>query len=154
FKLGVPIASITPPVPHMTAVLRIVQWAEARGSKLIDLVIGALNQNADNPDLVAVVDRLDLDEGAKSFAQKFESIVNKKVPLSDVETWRMEMMRSERAVCRIEIGTEPNGTGFLIAPGLVVTNYHVVEPVMGAALPAISCRFDFKKKSDGKVVQK
>jgi hypothetical protein len=67
-------------------------------------------------------------------------------------------------VCRIEVRTSPlRGTGFLVAPDVVLTNYHVVEPVInwqrsqageqvaGARIPAslLGARFDHKVLADG-----
>ncbi|WP_315837139.1 trypsin-like peptidase domain-containing protein [Bradyrhizobium prioriisuperbiae] len=56
------------------------------------------------------------------------------------------------AVCRIEApaGT-PMGTGILVAPDLVVTNYHVVQQHIEsrANLPEIACRFDYASDASG-----
>src|SRR2546427_11203517 len=35
-------------------------------------------------------------------------------------------MRAAKAVCRILIGGDPIGTGFLVGPGLLITNHHVI----------------------------
>ncbi|MBY5783879.1 trypsin-like peptidase domain-containing protein [Rhizobium leguminosarum] len=47
-------------------------------------------------------------------------------------------------VCRIEINGAPGGTGFLIAPNLVVTNYHVLgktDAEIDATAPNVKLRF-------------
>jgi V8-like Glu-specific endopeptidase len=70
----------------------------------------------------------------------------------DILTWRMKLATIEGQVCRIEMpASQPQGTGFLIGPDLVVSNYHVVEHVhKGAVAPdTVVCRFDYKVLSDG-----
>jgi V8-like Glu-specific endopeptidase len=47
-------------------------------------------------------------------------------------------------VCRVEIDGAPAGTGFLVAPDLVVTNYHVLgqsDAEVEAAAPKVTLRF-------------
>lgn len=52
-----------------------------------------------------------------------------------------------RHVCRIDLestdGLMAKGTGFLVGPDLVLTNYHVVE---GRPPEEIKCRFDYRHK--------
>lgn len=54
--------------------------------------------------------------------------------------------RAARAVCRILQGREPAGTGFLVAPGLLLTNAHVIA-TRDEALEA-SAEFDFQLDAD------
>jgi hypothetical protein len=56
-------------------------------------------------------------------------------------------MRLRRVVCRIEYALGENtffGTGFLVGPEWILTNYHVVEPALKGTLSwsAIVVRFD------------
>jgi V8-like Glu-specific endopeptidase len=44
-------------------------------------------------------------------------------------------------VCRVEVGNA-TGTGFLVGPDLVITNYHVIESVVGSQSPGVVLRFD------------
>jgi V8-like Glu-specific endopeptidase len=71
----------------------------------------------------------------------------------DVLTWRKKLGEIESRVCRIEFPDKTaQGTGFLVAPDLVLTNYHVVEAVInsqGVSPQAIKVRFDYKVKADG-----
>jgi V8-like Glu-specific endopeptidase len=71
----------------------------------------------------------------------------------DVLTWRKRLGDIESRVCRIELPTgQARGTGFLVAPDLVMTNYHVVERLTrpGATdLPKVVLRFDYKVLEDG-----
>jgi V8-like Glu-specific endopeptidase len=74
----------------------------------------------------------------------------------DIVKWRKRLGEIEAQVCRIEIpeGTA-KGTGFLIGPNAVLTNYHVIEKVhQGSIGPAsIALRFDYKVSGDGIAVQ-
>ena len=76
-----------------------------------------------------------------------------------MNTWREKLGQIEAQVCRIEITKNNNkefGTGFLIEPNVVITNYHVVESViLGQAAPEhVILRFDYKQLADGKIVNK
>lgn len=59
----------------------------------------------------------------------------------------------ERAVCRVDYPQPGEGqaTGFLVARDLVLTNYHVVAPVLsGSVTPEqVTCRFDYRRSEDG-----
>ncbi len=87
-----------------------------------------------------------------------ERIVKKTNSFLDVNTWREQLGKIEAQVCRIEITQNNNfqsfGTGFLIAPNVVITNYHVIEPViLSQATPNnVILRFDYKKLPEGKVI--
>jgi len=72
--------------------------------------------------------------------------------LFDTAEWRDLMMARERAVCRIDVPCDTGfGTGFLIAPDLVMTNYHVLQPfIEGGRDPSvICCRFRYRKDGAG-----
>lgn len=79
---------------------------------------------------------------------KMEALVDE-VPMLDIDLFELEMARCKRAVCRIQLtnkdGTRKWGTGFLIAPDLLMTNYHVVEAIIkGDAKPeTLIFKFDF-----------
>lgn len=76
----------------------------------------------------------------------------------DIGTWRRRLGEIEGRVCRIEspAGTA-RGTGFLVGPDAVLTNYHVLEPLIenGVAADAarVVLRFDYKVVDDGIAVQ-
>jgi V8-like Glu-specific endopeptidase len=73
----------------------------------------------------------------------------------DVLTWRTKLAEIEGRVCRIEFPElQARGTGFLVAPDLVLTNYHVIQDVhKGVAIPgAVVARFDYKVLRDGVTV--
>ena len=61
------------------------------------------------------------------------------------------MSLRELCVCRIEIAGFANGTGFLLGPSLLLTNWHVLSEVFeGKRHPdSVLCRFDYKVSSEG-----
>jgi hypothetical protein len=82
----------------------------------------------------------------------------------DVAIWRERLGQVETQICRIEIpvnGKQISGTGFLVGPDLVMTNYHVMEPVilgeqgrtdsrgLAARADQVILRFDYKRMDDG-----
>ena len=68
----------------------------------------------------------------------------------DVQIWLDRLIAIERQVCRIERNGFALGTGFLVGPDTVLTNWHVVKDAKNVGkIGEIGCRFDFVKKSDG-----
>jgi hypothetical protein len=61
------------------------------------------------------------------------------------------MAEIEGRVYRIEFNANAKGTGFLIGPDRVLTNYHVMKgPIDGKFPPEqVACRFDCKVLADG-----
>jgi hypothetical protein len=65
--------------------------------------------------------------------------------------FRQRQMQCEAAVCRMEMHAgEGEGTGFLVGPSLVLTNYHVFDSVWdGKSSPQdVVARFDYKVGPD------
>lgn len=70
----------------------------------------------------------------------------------DVLVWRERLSQIERRVCRLEFEDNAAGTGFLVGPDVVLTNWHVVKPFKAQGqLGALVCRFDYLKLSNGTV---
>jgi hypothetical protein len=86
--------------------------------------------------------------------QDLEVIVRARPQFQDTSMFLASLARVENCVCCISYPT-PNGlvsgSGFLIGPRLVLTNFHVVEPLtQGLGLPSqVSCRFDYKRLGNG-----
>jgi hypothetical protein len=68
-----------------------------------------------------------------------------------VAVWRERLAKREVSVCRIEVpdsGGASFGTGFLVGPDLVLTNHHVVAPLLegdASAAGRVVVRFDYKQ---------
>jgi hypothetical protein len=71
----------------------------------------------------------------------------------DVAQWAATLVRLEGRVCRIELNDDraTMGTGFLVGPDAVLTNFHVLEQVIEEAHPAgaVRFRFDYRTQPDG-----
>ncbi len=70
----------------------------------------------------------------------------------DILTWRRRLGRIETCVCRIEApALTALGTGVLVGPNVVLTNYHVVEDMHRGLLDPrqVAVRFDYKVLDDG-----
>jgi hypothetical protein len=62
----------------------------------------------------------------------------------DVRIWQDKLLRIERRVCLVEMAGAPLGTGFLVGPDAVLTNWHVFEAAKNAGkADKLGCRFDF-----------
>jgi hypothetical protein len=85
-----------------------------------------------------------------------EKIIRDTSAFLDVATWRECLGAIEGRVCRVEIGGAPCGTGFLVGADTMITNYHVVQSLIGANpshSPAdVILRFDYKRLNDGTVL--
>jgi len=72
------------------------------------------------------------------------------LPQLDVRIWQEQLIRIERRVCIVEHAGAALGTGFLVGPEVVLTNWHVWEAAEEAGGPGeLRCRFDFVKLPDG-----
>jgi hypothetical protein len=68
----------------------------------------------------------------------------------DVRVWLERLIEIERRVCRIEQDGNAIGTGFLVGPDTVLTNWHVVKGAQAERkLAEVTCRFDYVKLANG-----
>ena len=79
-----------------------------------------------------------------------EGLVRPHLSFADFGVWRERMTRVEGQVCRITLGGAARGTGFLVGPDAILTNYHVLEPVLEEPRTAtgVTCQFDYKELAD------
>jgi hypothetical protein len=70
----------------------------------------------------------------------------------DVRVWGTLLVQIERQVCRVELEGNALGTGVLVGPDTVLTNWHVFEIAKSAGkVDRLGCRFDYELLPDGKV---
>jgi hypothetical protein len=81
----------------------------------------------------------------------FEKTIRARLPTFDFAVWREKMGQVEGRICAVEIDGNAAGTGFLVGPDAVLTNYHVLASVLERATSPsrVTCRFDYKVLSDG-----
>lgn len=80
------------------------------------------------------------DASTNAYAPGFERIVKPGLPPFDVQVWMRGLEDAQARTCRVEVGGHAAGTGFLVGPRAVLTNWHVVEK---AKADALTCRFDY-----------
>lgn len=88
-----------------------------------------------------------------------EKAVKPYLPQINVGLWRERLFQLEGRVCRVEVNNSARGTGFLVGPDTLLTNYHVMREVINnpALAPTVKLRFDYRvlangAKSNGTVV--
>lgn len=130
---------------YQDIVFRVLQTAEAEGWTM-KLVAAARATNPGNPDLVETAMNL----GIASATRQLEARVRQDAPFVDIQQWRETLGTREGQVCRVEVeaGDQSTiGTGFLVGPDLVLTNHHVIAPLLnGNGLVSDTVlRFDYKR---------
>jgi V8-like Glu-specific endopeptidase len=127
-----------------------------------DLIRQAYQYNPRNADLLRIYQKYGLAPGVSAqnagnvvpevrSVEGLEGNIRLRLPTFDFAVWREKMALVEGRVCRVELNGNAAGTGFLVGPDAVLTNYHVLQSVLtGATQPsAVACRFDYKVLSDG-----
>jgi hypothetical protein len=150
-SLGRSLAAIAPTGRRYDyVVFCVIRAAEAEGW-IAELILAACAARPSNPELAAVAEIVSL--AAAGGEAQLERMVRPTAGIQDAERWREELRRNERRVCRIEGKTAKlgvTGTGFLVGPDLLLTNFHVVEPLLlnegGSKLCA---RFDLRLSPNG-----
>ena len=113
--------------------------------------------NPGNPKLAAFA----ADIGLGPRTVNFEKTVQNANAFLDINLFREKLGKVEFQVCRIEIKNDNDstsyGTGFLVGPSAVLTNFHVIEAVvagtngkmtpegLSAKASNVRCRFDYKE---------
>jgi hypothetical protein len=130
---------------------RVIRRADSEGWAGPLIVAAA----AARPSSVALRD-LAAEVGRPSGAERsqwagLERIITRSQMFQDVTAWRARLAELEARVCRVEIpvaSATAKGTGFLIAPDLVLTNYHVVKVLHDGASGVADARLRFDHKRD------
>jgi hypothetical protein len=98
-------------------------------------------------------------------AADLERLIRDTNAFLDFSTWLDKAGQLQVRVCRIEIAAQGGGmvygTGFLVAPDMVMTNWHVVRGILAeedrdvsytgprALASSLTCRFDYKVLANG-----
>ncbi len=80
-----------------------------------------------------------------------QQLVKNNNPALDINHWCQRLPDLEVRVCRVDLNGGAAGTGFLVGPQVVLTNYHVVKTVLDGVhmAGAVSCLFDYKVLANG-----
>jgi len=128
-RLSEQLQNISSPMKPMPQVVHdLIGWAVARG-RLTELVISAAAENPNNPALKTFAEQFRFVDQA---AGEIERIVLPSVRFENIGQWLEKLTCLRRAVARFEPQPYAQskggfGTGFLVAPDLLMTNWHVVK---------------------------
>lgn len=151
-RLDKPVHNISMAPDYISVLYDVVDTANREGWAL-RLLDAARASNPNNPQLLTLEESLGL--GVIPVANKvsFEKIVNERSNFHDVLDFRTRLGLLESWLCAFEI-PKSGGTGLLVGPDLVLTNYHVIEGILnGKVSPAnVRCRFDYKALPDDETV--
>ena len=162
-----------------TVVLKLINWAKARGKKLDLLIMGAYEKNPDNLELKEFYETIFKKRfitSPKTIAQDFGPDIDwQETDEIQLQSWFQaepdwydvgflkRAIAQTASVCRVEIPSQGiTGTGVLISDRLVLTNYHVLKPDESADMQANALdailrfgRFSAEngKETDGQTVQ-
>lgn len=156
YRLDKDLESIALGDDYQEIVFKLIKTTEAEGWTF-ELLSAARESSPGNPKLLEFAQGFNLTSVAPNALARtrLESIIQEKNGFLDVNKWRTRLGEIEPQVCRVEFrvsqSTTPNGTGFLVGPDMVITNYHVIKPVMDKRYKPsdVVLRFDYKRMSDG-----
>lgn len=135
--------------PLRERVFQLIQEAEREGWTQ-ELLQGARQDTPGNPRLAAFAQEFSASIQREAPGPRLEKLVVDTNSFLDPVRWRERLEAIERQVCRVELGHKV-GTGFLVAPDVVLTNHHVVHEVLeGTVSPErVVLRFDYKRLANG-----
>lgn len=156
FALGKRLDSITLGASYDTRVFDVIENAE-RENWALRLISAACDARPDNADLRAVAAEVGLTavpsclKDVRVAGSSLERVILDS-QFQDISAWRARLGELEGQVCRIELPAgKAMGTGFLVGPDLVLTNYHVIEELAdGTVAPQEArLRFDYRRAANG-----
>jgi hypothetical protein len=140
---------IVKPGKRSAVVFELIGWAE-RETRVEDLLAAALARRPKSEALRRFALEVAFTSSTPP-AGKLEVHVLAGVGFHDAASWRARMEQVERCVCLVEIPAgRPIGTGFLVAPDVILTNYHVAKHAKLGEAGVV--RFDHRKDAAGQPV--
>ena len=114
------------------------------------LIDAALAERPDHPKLLQFSAKVGLTARSTGSLE----VLVQSSPFQDISALIRRLYELEHQICRIELPNGGKGTGFLVGPDLVLTNYHVVEKLIIRDMPAaqVICRFDYRRADDDSTV--
>jgi len=139
FRLDLKLRTIVAPGPDRRRIFKLLEWAEQRGL-MVELIRAAYLERPNNPQIREIYQKFGLAvavavqhagggvPNAPTFATApaLEAVVKPRLKMVDLGIWGEKLAKVEGQVCRIDFDGNPNGSGFLVGPDLVLTNYHVL----------------------------
>ncbi|HRB80670.1 MAG TPA: trypsin-like peptidase domain-containing protein [Nitrospira sp.] len=119
----------------------LIRWTELKG-RTLDLVRLLYERNSGNPRLRQVAERYRLAASNAPRPTSLESLISTRSRFLDYDRFTSRFATFGRRVCKITT-QHRTGTGTLIGPDLVLTNFHVIEEVYYAPSLATAVRCHF-----------
>jgi hypothetical protein len=125
--------------------------AEGWVPRLMEAMVASRPENAELRSLAATVGTIAPDVYRKDMADKApEGFLEKFVKAGNLVKWTgftENLLRVQRTVCSIKLSGDRQsyGTGILVGPDLILTNHHVVQPLLAddGAVTDVHFRFDY-----------
>lgn len=157
FRLERNLAAISGDSSLTNVAFTLIQQLKAEG-QLTKLIQAARESNPSNPKLLAFAQQFELGPTTPPRTE-LEKIIKQGNRFLDIHKWRERLGQIEVQVCRVEVnrndGFVEYGTGFLLGPSVVMTNYHVMQSVIEkkqAAAKDVILRFDYKRIQNGTIL--
>ena len=125
------LADISLASSYKARVFRLIKTADSEGW-VLDLVSAACQARPRNVTLQEVAAGIGLGAAPASISG-LERFIAESAPFVDAGTWRAQLGELETQVCRVEVPAGPRsigGTGFLVGPDILLTNFHVVRTLV------------------------
>lgn len=154
FRLGRSLESLSLKNDSASVASDVIQAARAEGW-LEDLILAAREARPADSELHRLASELGLGTVQVDDGTNLERLVQDSGLFADLNAWRSRLAAIEGRICRVEVKIDPGlilGTGFLVSPELLLTAYHVLEPVVEGQAPPedASFRFDYKESPGGR----
>jgi V8-like Glu-specific endopeptidase len=144
-----PLGDIVESGPFQAEVFDLIRELERRG-RLGSLVGKIQNAHAEAPALQDLDNRLGLADAAAEEQRVVRSVglerMVRDAGFEDLNLWAGRLVAAGKKICRISYALDAGdmrGTGFLVAADLVLTNYHVMEPVIEEKASAGAVQINF-----------
>jgi hypothetical protein len=140
--------------PLRKVAFELLRYTESRGWTEI-LLRQAVSRRSGNPKLQDIAKRYALAPGPfnnivglNAGNDGFEALVLREARMQSTGDWHKRMWRCELPVCQVLFRDQPIGTGFLVAPDRVMSNWHVFEYPRDSGklgqLADYTARFDYR----------
>ena len=164
YRLGLNLESVVARINKLSYVTFELVRTQLAAGLLLRLIAAARASQPDNPQLALVSEQFGL--AMATPRAELEKIGRTTGVPFDVAVWRERLATREKCVCLIAVSTNAgtaHGSGFLVGPDLVLTNHHVIAPLLSRLesghAPAdvtdpskVTVRFDYRALDDGTTI--
>ncbi len=148
-EMDLRLENISNPDAMPVVLYEVLQYTDST-NRTENLVEAARRARPENAGLITIAQELNV----LPQTENLERILNEENIVFDVAVFRNKVAEIETRVCRVEVNGAAAGTGFLVGPSAVMTNYHVVKKVIDGDISPdkVRLRFDYKLLEDGTTI--